>query len=48
VGKWGFIWLAYAVAGAALAAYAVGLWRRLSESARDLAALQGSAERSGS
>jgi uncharacterized membrane protein YedE/YeeE len=46
VGKWGFIWLAYGVAGGAMLVYLVSLWRRLCEAAGEVTALEGGPGRS--
>ena len=46
--KWGFIWLAYGVAGVVLVGYLVALWRRLHESAEELRALEQKPGRSAS
>jgi len=47
VGKWGFIWLAYGVAGGLILAYLASLWRRLRRAAAEAAALERDAGRGG-
>ncbi len=48
MGKWGFIWLAYGVAGVVLVGYLVALWRRLGEISEELTALERKPGRSAS
>ena len=45
--KWGFIWLAYGVAGTALVVYLALLWRRLVETSEELTVLERKPGRSG-
>ncbi len=46
--KWGFIWLAYGVAGIAVVVYLALLWRRLVETSDELAVLERKPGRSAS
>lgn len=40
MGKWGFVWLAYGAAGAAILGYLAALCRRLREAADELTGLE--------